>query len=114
MTTWDAARLANRRPLPKPRKQHEPVGDAANNERADNDRTCRPCGHLWCSCTWVLPPYGTTDQGIPINCNPYILRGHAHFLQGLGIQCGLLRQTDLEKVKHYVPPECPADIEDVL
>lgn len=57
MSTWDAARLAQRRPLPKPRKMHEPVGEWKSGHSFQSykgaayyDMTCRVCGYHTCSC----------------------------------------------------------------
>lgn len=101
---WDAARVANRRPLPKPRKVHAPVGCEADNVSADTDRVCRTCGHIWCSCKWVAPPYGKTNAGVPINFNSFMGRGHAVWMPDFNIQCGLLRQSELEKLRTFDSP----------
>lgn len=59
MSTWDAARVASRRPLPKPRKMHAPVMSTiqvAPPTRADafeQDIACPGCGHHACSCPFV-------------------------------------------------------------
>jgi len=72
MSTWDAARIASRRQLPKPRKMHGPVGPAALLRPADGHnwtdairevgdspdypsrvniaRACKGCGVHVCSC----------------------------------------------------------------
>jgi hypothetical protein len=56
MSTWDAARLAQRRPLPKPRKVHAPVVGAVPERfaplvadpRFAADPHCTGCGYHAC------------------------------------------------------------------
>lgn len=103
--TWDAARAASRRPLPKPRKLHDPVGTMY---MCTDDKACRNCGHLLCSCKFVHPnTYGRTVGGIPIHYNEFIPHGKAFWLPGFDIQCGLLLPEQLENVKmlHLAPLE---------
>lgn len=104
MTVWDAARVASLRPLKKPYKPSEPVGWDGHNATADNDRVCRPCGHLLCSCVYGVPPYGPTEQGIPIEYSAYVPRHEAYWVTGHNIQSGLLLQKDLDRLKRMVVP----------
>lgn len=82
MSTWDAARLASRRPLPKPRKMMGPVGD----ELLDNRRTtpmldihdymsCHGCGHHVCSCAHLLHDRIAPTSGRLISASPMDTRG---------------------------------------
>lgn len=104
MTVWDAARVASLRPLKKPYKSSAPVGQEECNATADNDRVCRPCGHLLCSCVYGVPPYSPTAQGVPIEYSAYVPRHEAYFVTGHNIQAGLLLQKDLDRLKSmYVP-----------
>ena len=57
---WDAARLASRRELPKPRKMHGPVGDSSRRGRCMGgtiDDHCLDCGYHVCNCDRVSPHY---------------------------------------------------------
>lgn len=82
-TPWNMARAASRRPLPKPRVEHGPVGMKAGlddtvklNERGcyarahDFDvvlesRHCRECGYHVCSC----PPKAVAPEPKPAPCS---------------------------------------------
>ena len=84
---WDAARTASRRPLPKPRKLHGPVGDEALNTQGavcdaeatylrHGARTCFPhdsrceemacsdCGHIVCSCDRTVALEALREHGV--------------------------------------------------
>jgi hypothetical protein len=104
MTLWDAARAANRRPLRKPIKFHEPVGDHEFNARSDGDQSCRDCGYSVCNCPYAMPPYGLTNLGSNIQFNAFIERGKAFWMPHFGIQAGLLKLKELEIVKEFAVP----------
>lgn len=101
---WDAARVASKRPLPKPRKLHKPVGEHERNVAGDNDQVCRSCGHLICSCKFVLPPYGQTNEGIAINYNAFVPKSQAFWTEHSGLHCGFLTEPELAELKCFVLP----------
>lgn len=65
--TWDAARAASKRPLPKPTKTHAPVGEKRDpsyphhvakttfdiDDMRVDEGACDGCGHHICSCARV-------------------------------------------------------------
>lgn len=84
---WDAARSASRRPLPKPRKMHGPVGDEALNTQGAvcdaeatylrhgartcfphdsrcEPMTCRDCGYHVCSCDRTIAIEALREHGV--------------------------------------------------
>ena len=73
---WDAARVASRRPLPKPRKMHGPVGDEALNFRVEPgcfgekrwrrtaDDACEDCGYHVCSCDHTTAIEALREYGV--------------------------------------------------
>lgn len=114
--TWNAARAANNRPLKKPIKFGNPVGDNEFNLKAGDDKTCRGgCGYSVCNCEYVPPfpevkggsqyVYGFTNQGLRIIYQVEIPHGMSGWVNGYNaILCGLLKKSELEKVKAFVRP----------
>jgi len=99
MTLWDAARAANKRPLRKPIKFHDPVGDPELN--AKGDYSCANCKYIICNCDYVPPPYGLSCSGIKITYNALLARGTAIYHPGEGVVCGLLMRKQLEALQRF-------------
>jgi len=118
MSTWDMARLASKRPLPKKRKPIGPVGSAdelikkivAGEIPAPDWKGCRACGYHVCSCErpkWQrTPALGHLDTLPPEQqtTGDHIAKRRAEALPGsrLDLASALAEQFDERKRKQAI------------